>query len=59
MPSRGGLTAEEVREAVALAARTIPVVAAGIASFDPDYDADRRMLDTALTLLPILAAASR
>ena len=34
----GGLKAEEVREAVAAAGKAIPVVAAGIASFDPAYD---------------------
>jgi arginase len=55
----GGLTADEVREAIVVAKRAIPVTAAGMASFDPDYDADGRMLGTCLSLLPLLAQSGR
>jgi arginase len=53
----GGLAADEVREAVAVASRAIPVTAAGLASFDPDHDARGRMLEACLGLLPLLAQA--
>jgi arginase len=55
----GGLTVEEVREAVVVAGRAIPVTSAGVASFDPGYDVDGRMLEACLSLLPLLAAGSR
>jgi arginase len=54
----GGLTAEEVREVVAGAGRTLPVVAAGVASFDPSFDRESRMVGAILDLLPVLVAAS-
>ncbi|UOY02708.1 arginase family protein [Blastococcus sp. PRF04-17] len=53
-----GLSAADVLEVLALAALRRPVVSATLASFDPDYDVDGRMLATGLELLEALAGAA-
>lgn len=49
-----GLAANEVQQIVRLAADRLPIAAATLASYDPAYDPDGRMRDTALDLLELL-----
>jgi arginase len=53
----GGPTAAEVREVVIAAGRSLPVTGAGVASYDPAYDREGKMLGAVLELLPVLVAA--
>jgi len=55
----GGLTAAEVRETVRTVLRHLPIAAAALTSFDPDHDADGRMLGVALELLAVLGEVAR
>jgi arginase len=48
---RGGLSAGEVREVMRMAHNAIPAIAATLASFDPAFDQDGRMLATALEMI--------
>jgi arginase len=52
-----GLAAADVLRVLDLAAARVPVVSATLASYDPAYDVDDRMLETALALLEAVAAA--
>lgn len=51
-----GLSAHDVQRIVRQTAAHLPVVSATFASYDPAYDPDGRMRDTALTLLEVLAS---
>ncbi|HEX8695485.1 MAG TPA: arginase family protein [Longimicrobium sp.] len=51
----GGLSADGVREAVSTIAERVPIAAAAVTAYDPDHDADGRMLETALGLMELLA----
>jgi arginase len=51
----GGLTAAEVRHAVRAVAGHLPIAAAAITAYDPDADADGRMLKTGLELIEVIA----
>ncbi|HEU4456534.1 MAG TPA: arginase family protein [Longimicrobium sp.] len=50
----GGLTAEGVRRAVRTIAAHVPIAGASVTAYDPDHDADGRMLANALELLAVL-----
>jgi len=50
----GGLTAEGVRRAVRTIAGRVPIAGASVTAYDPDHDADGRMLEIALELLSVL-----
>jgi arginase len=52
----GGLSAEEVLAVLRHIAVRLPVVSATLASYDPSYDVECRMRDTALALLEEIAA---
>jgi arginase len=54
-----GLSAAEVREAVALIGRRVRVAAAGLGSYDPAVDPDGRTAEVAVRLLESLRSASR
>ena len=54
----GGLSAEEVRQVLRLAAAHLPVVSATLASWDPSYDVADRLRDTALALLEEIAGVA-
>lgn len=51
----GGLGAEEFLEALGMVRERFDVAAAGVASYDPTFDADRRVLRTALACVRMLA----
>jgi arginase len=51
----GGLTAEEVRGVIGEVAARIPIAAAAITAYDPEHDADGRMLEVGLELMETLA----
>ena len=51
----GGLDAEELLTALGMVRDHFDVAAAGIASYDPSFDADGRVLRTALACAPMLA----
>jgi len=51
----GGLTAEEVRDVIGEVAARIPIAAAAITAYDPEHDADGRMLEVGLELMETLA----
>jgi arginase len=53
-----GLSAVEVLQVLRLAAARLPVVSGALASWDPAYDVEGRMRDTALDLLEALAGAA-
>jgi arginase len=53
-----GLSAGEVLDVLRLAAERRPVVSGTLASYDPAYDGDGRMRDTALDLLALLASVA-
>ncbi|TQN43212.1 arginase [Blastococcus colisei] len=53
-----GLSAAEVRRVLRLTAAQLPVVSGTLASYDPAYDVEHRMRDTALDLLDDLAAVA-
>nr|WP_281371733.1 arginase family protein [Petropleomorpha daqingensis] len=53
-----GLSAEEVRRVLGLAAAQLPVVSATLASWDPSFDVGDRMRDVALDLLGEITAAA-
>lgn len=50
-----GLTADEVRGVVREVAARIPIAAAAITAYDPELDADGRMLETGLVLMETIA----
>ena len=52
----GGLTAEDLETALGMVRERFSVAAAGIASYDPSFDADGRVLAAALMCVGILAA---
>jgi arginase len=52
-----GLSAEQVRQVVSEVAARVPLASATLASYDPAYDPDGRMADTALALTAHLALA--
>jgi arginase len=54
----GGLGAEELLAALGMVRDRFDVAAAGIASYDPSFDADGRVLRTALACAPMLAHPS-
>lgn len=47
----GGLSAAQVRQTARTIADRLPIASAALASYDPSYDRDDRMRDTALDLL--------
>jgi arginase len=51
----GGLTAAEVRQTVRAVAGHVPIAAASVTAYDPDLDADGRMLETGLELMDLVA----
>jgi arginase len=53
-----GLSADDVLAVLALAAERLPVVSGTLASYDPAYDVEGRMLETGLNLLVALADAA-
>ena len=53
-----GLSAAEVLAVLHAAAARLPVVSGTLASWDPSFDVENRMRDTALTLLAELTAAA-
>ncbi len=55
----GGLTAAEVREVVIAAGRSLPVAGAGVASYDPTFDREGKVLGAVLELLPVLVTAGQ
>lgn len=55
----GGLSAEDLKTALGLVRERFAVAAAGIASYDPAFDADGRVLAVALACARILTAPAR
>jgi arginase len=53
----GGLTAEDLETALGMVRERFSVAAAGIASYDPSFDADGRVLAAALACARILTAS--
>ena len=53
----GGLTAEELQTALGMVRERFSIAAAGIASYDPSFDADGRVLAAALGCARILTAS--
>jgi len=51
----GGLTAGEVRRVAGEVAERIPIAAAAITAYDPEHDADGRMLEIGLELMETIA----
>jgi arginase len=51
----GGLTADEVRRVAEEVAARIPIAAAAITAYDPEHDADGRMLEIGLELMETIA----
>ena len=54
-----GLSAEEVHHVVREIAGRIPVASATLAAYDPAFDSEDRMKDTALDLVTLLAGLAR
>jgi arginase len=55
----GGLSAEELLTALGMVRGRFRVAAAGVASYDPDFDADGRVLDAALACVGLLSSSAR
>lgn len=53
---KNGLTPEDVRAAVSAVADALPIRAAAITAFDPDYDTDGRMVTTCFALMSTFLA---
>jgi hypothetical protein len=56
-PTKG--LGSEVTQAVVVAGRALAVTAAGVASYDPSHDVDGRVLESCVSLRPLLAKAGR
>ena len=55
----GGLSAEDLKSALCVVRERLTVAAAGIASYDPDFDADGRVLALALARARMLTAPAK
>ena len=56
LASAGGLSAEDLKTALGMVRERFAVAAAGIASYDPTFDADRRVLAVALACARIVTS---
>ena len=54
----GGLSAEDLKTALGMVHERFAIAAAGIASYDPSFDADGRVLDVALACARMLTAGT-
>ncbi|HEV7589840.1 MAG TPA: arginase family protein [Longimicrobium sp.] len=54
----GGLTAVEVQRVVREVAARVPIAAAALTAYDPEYDEDGRMLEIGLELMELIAELS-
>ena len=54
-----GLFADEVLQAISVIGQRLPIAGAGIASYDPAFDADGQTAEAAVGVLQALTSASR
>jgi arginase family enzyme len=57
--TEGGLDVEELLAALGMVRERFDVVAAGVASYDPSFDAGGRVLDAALACVEALTSPAR
>ena len=57
-PAAGGLTVAEVEAAVREIGRSVPIKAAAVTAYAPEYDTDGRIAQAALRIIETLLAAA-